>query len=103
MPLTHDQIVFWISKFKNGDVNSPDYRRRLIDIFVNSVFLYDDKLTITFNWKDGTQTVTLSELEFAESNGGGEIIGNGSNSAKRSKGRGNTGSRFERRGVPQKA
>ena len=36
-----------------------------MDIFVNSVFLYDDKLVITFNWKDGTKTVSLAELEAA--------------------------------------
>ena len=35
----------------------------MIDIFVNTIFLYDDKLVITFNWKNGTKTVSLAELE----------------------------------------
>ena len=30
------------------------------------------KLTITFNWKDGTKTVTLAELEAASENTTGE-------------------------------
>jgi hypothetical protein len=67
-PLTKEQIVFWISKFKGGDIENPDYRRSLVDIFVNSVFLYDDKLVITFNWKDGSKIVTLAELEAADNN-----------------------------------
>ena len=64
-PLTREQIIFWISKFKDGDVDDPVYRQAIVDIFVNSIFLYDDKLVIGFNWKDGTKTVTLAELEAA--------------------------------------
>lgn len=65
-PLTKEQIVFWISKFKGGDIEDDDYRKAIVDIFLNSVFLYDDKLIITFNWKNGTKTVTLAELEAAD-------------------------------------
>ena len=64
-PLTKEKIVFWISRFKNGDPKNPIYRRNLVDIFVNSVFLYEDRIAITFNWKDGTKTVTFAELEHA--------------------------------------
>ena len=64
-PLTKEQIVFWISRFKGGDIDDPAYRSSLVDIFVNAIFLYDDKIVITFNWKDGTKTVTFAELEDA--------------------------------------
>ena len=67
-PLSRDQIIFWISKFKDGDIDDPVYRQSIVDIFVNSVFLYDDRLAITFNWKDGTKTVTLAELENSVAN-----------------------------------
>ena len=70
-PLTKEQIVFWISRFQGGDIESAEYRRSIVDIFVNSIFLYDDKLVIAFNWKDGTRTITLAELEKV-ANGGGE-------------------------------
>ena len=33
------------------------------DTFVNSVFVYDDKLVLTYNYKDGTETLTLQEIE----------------------------------------
>jgi hypothetical protein len=62
-PLTKEQITFWIDKFKDGDIDSQEYRRSVVDIFVNSIFLYDDKLIITLNWKEGSKTVTLAELE----------------------------------------
>jgi len=70
-PLAKEQIVFWISRFQGGDIDSAEYRRSIVDIFINSIFLYDDKLVIAFNWKDGTRTITLAELEEA-ANGGGE-------------------------------
>jgi len=63
--LTREQIIFWISKFKDGDVDDLMYRQAIVDIFVNSIFMYDDKLVVGFNWKDGTKTVTLAELEAA--------------------------------------
>ena len=53
----------WISKYKYGNINDLDYRKENIDTFVNSVFVYDDKLVLTYNYKDGTETLTLQEIE----------------------------------------
>ncbi len=61
--LTKEQIKFGIEKFRNLDITTLEGKRRLIDGFVNSIYLFDDKITITFNFKDGTQTVFLSEIE----------------------------------------
>ena len=36
---------------------------KMIDTFVNSVFAYDDKWVLTYNRKDGTETLTLQEIE----------------------------------------
>lgn len=68
--LTEEQVVFWISRFRNGDVNDPKFRQRLIDCFVNSIYLYDDRIVLTYNYKDGTQAVTLDEIENVFSNEG---------------------------------
>jgi hypothetical protein len=35
----------------------------LIDTFVNAVYLYDDKIILTFNYKDETQTVKTAEIK----------------------------------------
>ena len=45
------------------NVNDLESRKRLIDTFVNSIYLYDDKIVFAFNYKDGTKTVSLAELE----------------------------------------
>lgn len=57
---TKEEIVEWISRYKDGNINDPDYRREIIDTFVNSVYVYDDRLLLTYNYKDGTQTLTLN-------------------------------------------
>ena len=62
---TKEQIMRWISQFKYGDADSIEYRKRIIDTFVNAVFLFDDKLVITYNFKGGTETITLKDIEAA--------------------------------------
>lgn len=62
---TKKEIMDWVSRYKDGNINDPDYRREIIDTFVNSVFVYDDKLILTYNYKDGSQTLTLQEIEAA--------------------------------------
>jgi site-specific DNA recombinase len=46
-------------------VNSKEYQKRMIDIFLNSIYVKDDRLMITFNFQGGTQTITLAEIEAA--------------------------------------
>ena len=60
---TKEQIVSWIDQFKYGDVNSREYQKRIIDTFVNSLYLFDDRLVITYNFKGGTETITLKDVE----------------------------------------
>lgn len=59
MNVRKEEIVDWISRYKDGNINGLDYRREIIDTFVNSVYVYDDKLILTYNYKDGSQTLTL--------------------------------------------
>ena len=62
---SRERIVNWISRFKGGNPNNRNYQRQIIDTFVNSVYVYDDKLVFTYNFKDGTETITLEEIEAA--------------------------------------
>ena len=61
--LTREQLTFWIHRFRNTDITNKEQRQRLADIFLNSIFVFDDHLVITFNYKDGTKTVSLIEVE----------------------------------------
>lgn len=45
----------WFYKFRKLNPKKLDHRRSLINNFVNSVFLYEDRMVITFNFKDSTE------------------------------------------------
>jgi DNA invertase Pin-like site-specific DNA recombinase len=63
--LTKEQIRYGIEKHRMLDLTTQEGCRRLIDTFINAIYLYDDKLKYVCNFKDGVQTVSLSELEEA--------------------------------------
>ena len=62
-----DFIRFWLLKFRKFDISQQKQRKALIEIFVNAIFLYDDRTLITFNYKDGTQTVRFEDTLTADS------------------------------------
>ena len=64
--LTREEILYWFYKFRKLNPKKLDHRRTLINNFVNSVFLFEDKMIITFNFKDGTETITFADLEKSE-------------------------------------
>ena len=57
-------------------MSKQSHRQRLIDTFVNRIYLYDDKLVITFNHKDGAETITLNDIEAAltEAENGSDLV-----------------------------
>ena len=59
-------IRFWLMKFRKFDISQKKQRKALIEIFVNAIFLYDDRMLITFNYKDGTQTVRFEDTLTAD-------------------------------------
>jgi hypothetical protein len=61
-------MTFWLHRFRKLDVRQKSHRKMLIDAFVNAIYLYDDKMLITFNYKEGTQTVTFDEVNEALGN-----------------------------------
>ena len=58
-------VTFWLHKFRKLDVRQQSHRKMLIDAFVNAIYLYDDKMVITFNYKDGTRTIALDDVKKA--------------------------------------
>ena len=60
--LSENQVRFWLTRFRKLDPNVKSHRETLINAFVNAVYLYDEKVLITFNYKDGTKTITFDEI-----------------------------------------
>ena len=72
--VTEEFIRFWLLRFRKLDMSLKDQRQALVDTFINSIYLYDDKVLITFNYKEGTQTVTFGEAVEVASEGNGSDL-----------------------------
>lgn len=60
--LTKENVLFFIKQFRTLNVNDIESRKRLVNCFVNIIYLYDDKILITFNYKEGTKEATFDEI-----------------------------------------
>lgn len=67
-------MTFWLHRVRKLDVRQQIHRKMLIDTFINAIFLYDDKMVITFNYKEGTKTITFAELQEAISDKNGSDL-----------------------------
>lgn len=55
-----ENILCFLKQFQNGDISESRYRHALVDIFVNSVYLYNDKrVVMVFNI--GEQEITIDD------------------------------------------
>ena len=62
-----NKLRFYLEQFKGIDSTKLVNRRKLINTFVNPIYLYDDKLDLILNYQDGTETISLSEVEAFDS------------------------------------
>lgn len=65
---TEDEVEFFFSNDINGDIESQEYNHYLVDILINSVYLYDkedgtQKMTVLLNVQNGQETVQIDTLE----------------------------------------
>lgn len=60
--LTEDRILFFLESMRGLDMDDVDSRKRLVKTFVNAVYLYDDKITLAFNFTDSCEKPEIIEL-----------------------------------------
>lgn len=71
--LSKEQIKEFLLQLKKGNTNSIKYKKTLITIFVNKIYLYDDKLTIIFNVGKNPITADFHLLEEATNSNNNEL------------------------------
>ena len=67
--LQKEHIQFFLEQFRDLDYTDRKCQQRLIDVFVNSVFLTDDELIINFNYSGGSATLSFTDFKAAEDAG----------------------------------
>ena len=65
--LQKSHIAFFLHELRDADLMDKNVQKRLIQTFVNAVFVYDDHLTLTYNFSGDKSTVTLRDVQRFES------------------------------------
>ena len=73
--ISEEFMRFWLHRFRKLDMAKKEHRQMLIDVFINAIFLYDDKMLITFNYKEGTKPITFDDVknEVSEETSGSDL------------------------------
>ena len=61
--LSREQISVFVYRFRGLDTEEILNRQLTIDSFINSIYLYDDKIVLTYNYNNLTDTVSLLETD----------------------------------------
>ena len=61
--LKKEHIFYFLHQLAKMNLKDIDYQKRLIKTFVNAVFVYDDKVVLTFHYSGDDRTITLNEID----------------------------------------
>ena len=61
--ITEKEVAAWLKTFSRGDLFDMDFRLKLIDTFINSIYLWDDKIVIFYNISHGKQVSLIDPLD----------------------------------------
>ncbi len=60
---TQDHFKMALRNFRNIDISTQDGKRKIIDTFINAIYLYDDSMKIVYNANGKEEVISLEELE----------------------------------------
>ena len=61
--LSKEQIIYWLTMFKEGDIHSEEFCDKLIDLFIEKVVAYPDKYEIYYNYMDKAHRQSIHFFE----------------------------------------
>lgn len=60
---SQDHFKMALSNFRKIDITTQEGKRKIIDTFINAIYLYDDHLKIIYNANGKEEIISLAELE----------------------------------------
>lgn len=73
--LQKEHIQFFITQFREMDYADPKCQQRLIDVFINSIYVTDEEITINFNFGGDSTTLKFSDFEKIQESRGAGVFG----------------------------
>ena len=60
------QIEFFLNEMKKGNINDKKYKKMLVNVLINKIYLFDDSITILFNTQSNLCIKKLPPIEEIE-------------------------------------
>ncbi len=60
---TQEHFKMALHNFRKIDISTQDGKRKIIDTFINSIFMYDDCIKIIYNANGREEVIKIEELE----------------------------------------
>ena len=70
--ISYRNLFFWMKQFCSGDPSDENFRRRIIDVFINSIYLYDNRVVIFYNIRGGKQVSYIDLINSSDLPADGE-------------------------------
>lgn len=58
-PVTYEMVLYYLEQFRSTDPKDPKACRAMLDALVNAIYVFDDRITITYNAGKSTHTYKL--------------------------------------------
>ena len=59
--ITKEHILFWLDSFIHNEIESESFKKTLVDVFINKVMVFNDKMVIAYNFANNDHSVTFEE------------------------------------------
>lgn len=60
------EVEAWLRTFADGDPEDPEFVQRLVDVFINSIWVYPDKIAVFFNTKNpNARKLECSDIKYS--------------------------------------
>lgn len=64
--ITENEVIFFLKGLQKGDINDIRYRKLLINVLVDRIYVYDDNLTIIFNTNDSNNITQINTKDIEQ-------------------------------------
>ncbi|MDD7027507.1 MAG: recombinase family protein [Lachnospiraceae bacterium] len=62
---SREHIIYWLELFRDGNLDSPDFRDKFFNMFVNHVVVYEDHIVVALNLVNKEKAIDLKQLNSA--------------------------------------
>lgn len=61
--IERDYIYNFLKSFQKMDIKNDKIRMRFVDVFVNAIYAYDDKITIALNYSGSKNEISIDDIK----------------------------------------